>query len=110
MLKLYLSESLYSLYEGTEQSDLSTVAFSYEGIALTDLLSTFELSRNVATNLLKFDFIYVFTDFTIMQPCMKIPLATKLCVLQLLLITFCSANDKKSSKPRNRVSSFDQIL
>ena len=45
-----------------------------------------------------------------MQSYMKIPLATKLCVLQLLLITFCFANDKNSSKPRNRVSSFNQTL
>ena len=44
-------------------SHLSAAAFSYEDIALTDLLSTFELSRNVATNLLKFDFIPAFTDF-----------------------------------------------
>ena len=45
-----------------------------------------------------------------MQSCTKIPLATKLCVLQLLLITVCSANDNNSSKPGDKVSSFDQIL
>ena len=33
---------------------------------------------------------------------MNIPLATKLCVLLLLLITLCSANDN-SSKPRDKV-------
>ena len=110
MLKLYLKKyvytSLYSLYEGTELS-LINLAFSYEVIDLTDMLSTFVLSRKVATNL--FDCIYGFTGSTIMQSCMKIPLATKLCVLQSLLI-ICFANDKNSSKPRDRVSSFDQIL
>ena len=45
-----------------------------------------------------------------MQSCMKMPLATKLYVLQLLLITVCSANDNNSSKPSEKVSSFDQIL
>ena len=96
--------SLYSLHEGTELS-LINLAFSYEVIALTDLLSTFVLSRKVATN-----FLIVFTGSTIMQSYMKIPLATKLCVLQLLLITLCFANYKNSSKPRDRVSSFNQTL
>lgn len=67
-------------------------------------------SRNVAINLLKLDCNHVFTGFTIMQSCMKIPLVTKLCVLRLLLITLCSANVNNSSKPRDKVSSFDQIL
>ena len=45
-----------------------------------------------------------------MQSCMNISLATKLCILQFLLITFSSAKDDNSSKPREKVSSFDQTL
>ena len=52
----------------------------------------------------------VFTGFLIMQTFMKIPLATVLCVLLLLLITLCSANDNNSSKPRDKVSLFNQTL
>ena len=39
-----------------------------------------------------------------MISCMKIPLANTLGLLLLLLITFCSANDNNSSKPRDKVS------
>ena len=52
----------------------------------------------------------VFTGFLIMQTFVKIPLATVLCVLLLLLITLCSANDNNSSKPRDKVSLFNQTL
>ena len=52
----------------------------------------------------------VFTGFLIMQTFMNIPLATVLCGLLLLLITLCSANDNNSSKPRDKVSLFNQIL
>ena len=52
----------------------------------------------------------VFTGFLIMQTFMKIPLATVLCVQLLLLITLCSANDNNSSKPRDKVSLFNQTL
>ncbi|CAH3174787.1 unnamed protein product, partial [Porites evermanni] len=44
----------------------------------------------------------VFTGFLIMQTFIKIPLATVLCGLLLLLITLCSANDNNSSKPRDK--------
>ena len=52
----------------------------------------------------------VFTGFLTMQTFMKIPLATVLCGLLLLLITLCSANDNNSSKPRDKVSLFNQTL
>ena len=45
-----------------------------------------------------------------MQTFMKIPLATVLCVMLSLLITLCSANDKNSSKPRDKVSLFNQTM
>ncbi|CAH3174788.1 unnamed protein product [Porites evermanni] len=41
-------------------------------------------------------------SFLIMQTFIKIPLATVLCGLLLLLITLCSANDNNSSKPRDK--------
>ena len=43
-----------------------------------------------------------------MQTFMKISLASVLCGLLLLLITLCSANDNNSSKPRDKVSLFNQ--
>ena len=52
---------------------------------------------------MNFESVHVFVEFTIMQSYMKIPLATTLSLLLLLLITFCSANDN-SSKPCDKVS------
>ena len=60
---IYRSTSLYSLHEGTELS-LINLAFSYEVIALTDLLSTFVLSSKVATNF--FDCIHRFHNHAIL--------------------------------------------
>ena len=45
-----------------------------------------------------------------MQTFVKIPLAILLCVLLLLLIKLCSANDNNSSKPRDKVGLFNQTL
>ena len=59
---------------------------------------------------MSFESVHVFTEFTIMQSCVKIPLATTLSLLLLLLINFCSANDKNSSKPRDKVSLFNKRL
>ena len=53
---------------------------------------------------MSFESVHVFAEFTIMQSCVKIPLANTLGLLLLLLITFCSANDNNSSKPRDKVS------
>ena len=53
---------------------------------------------------MSFESVHVFAEFTIMQSCAKIPLANTLGLLLLLLITFCSANDNNSSKPRDKVS------
>ena len=39
-----------------------------------------------------------------MQSCAKIPLVNTLELLLLILITFCSANDNNTSKPRDKVS------
>ena len=53
----------------------------------------------------------VFIGFLIMQTFMKIPLATVLCgLLLLLLTTLCSANDNNSSKPSDKVSLFNQTM
>ena len=103
-MKLQVHGILFSI--SNEYSSVKEIAFSI----LSFFSSSFKTSRNVAINLLKLDCNHVFTGFTIMQSCMKMPLATKLCVLQMLLITVCSANDNNSSKPGEKVSSFDQIL
>ena len=58
---------------------------------------------------MNFESVHVFAEFTIMQSYVKIPLATTLSLLLLLLITFCSANDN-SSKPREKVSLFNETL
>ena len=58
---------------------------------------------------MSFESVNVFAEFTIMQSCEKIPLATALSLLLLLLITFCSANDN-SSKPGDKVSLFNENI
>ena len=59
---------------------------------------------------MSFESVHVFAEFTIMQSCVKIPLAKTLGLLLLLIITFCSANDNNSSKPRDKVSLLIKIL
>ena len=59
---------------------------------------------------MNFESVHVFAEFTIMQSYVKIPLATTLSLLLLLLITFCSANDNNSSKPRDKVSLFNENI
>ena len=62
---------------------------------------------------MNFEFVHVFNvfaEFTIIQSYVMIPQATTLSLLLLLLITFCSANDNNSSKPRDKVSLFSQTL
>ena len=103
-MKLQVHGILFSISD--KYSSVKEIAFSI----LSFFSSSFKTNRNVAINLLKLDRNHVFTGFTIMQSCMKMPLATKLCVLQMLLITVCSENDNNSSKPGEKVSSFDQIL
>ena len=58
---------------------------------------------------MSFESVHVFAEFTIMQSCVKIPLAITLSLLLLLLVTFCSANDN-SSKPRDKVSLFNENI
>ena len=59
---------------------------------------------------MNFESVHVFAEFTIMQSYVKIPLATTLSLLLLLLITFCSANDNNSSEPRDKVSLFNENI
>lgn len=77
----------------------------------TDHLFLFLNSLQTIPPSLKFGSIRVLTGFIIMKSCVKIPLATSLCLLLVLLLITCSANDNNSSsKPPDKVSSFDQTL
>ena len=67
-----------------------------------------EASELSACDGMSFESVHVFAEFTIMQSCAKIPLANTLGLLLLILITFCSANDNNSSKPRDKVSLFNK--
>ena len=58
---------------------------------------------------MSFESVHIFAQFTIMQSCVKILLATTLSLLLLLLITFCSANDN-SSKLSDKVSLFNENI
>lgn len=84
-------------------------SFSASRNVTTDHLFLFLNSLQTIPPSLKFGSIRVLTGSIIMKSCVKIPLATSLCLLLVLLIT-CSANDNNSSKPPDKVSSFDQTL
>ena len=67
-----------------------------------------EASELSAGDGMSFESVRVFAEFTIMQSCVTIPLANALGLLLLILITFCSANDNNSSKPRDKMSLFNK--
>ena len=80
----------------------------YKSLHITRLSDKDSISLR-AGDWMNFESVHVFAEFTIMQSYVKIPLATTLSLLLLLLITFCSANDN-SSKPRDKVSLFNENI